>query len=93
VVELGIVEAASDSTIQRALKKTLSKTSMSHCGAARAFFVAIWSGEFGPNNGAFPTFSALATLAYDCRHTSPFPRDPGIWQFTRSATMKVSQKT
>ena len=49
MVELGIVEAAGDSTIQRALKKTLSKTSMSHCGAARAFFarflVAIWGLE------------------------------------------------
>ncbi len=35
VVELGIVEAASDSTIQRALKKTLSSRTAANIGSSR----------------------------------------------------------
>ncbi len=36
--------------------------------------VAIWGQEtsFGGDNGSFPTFSALATLAYDCRRSERF---------------------
>jgi hypothetical protein len=79
VVELGIVEAASDSTIQRALKKNaLKDVYVALRGGARFLCGDLGSGEFGPNNGAFPTFSALATLAYDCRHTRRLsPSRPG----------------
>jgi membrane-bound lytic murein transglycosylase B len=36
--------------------------------------VAIWGLEtgFGADNGSFPTFSALATLAYDCRRAERY---------------------
>ena len=36
--------------------------------------VAIWGLEtgFGADNGAFPTFTALATLAYDCRRAERY---------------------
>ena len=38
-------------------------------GVPGPVLVAIWGLEtgFGADNGAFPTFTALATLAYDCR--------------------------
>jgi membrane-bound lytic murein transglycosylase B len=38
-------------------------------GVPGPVLVAIWGLEtrFGANNGSYPTFAALATLAYDCR--------------------------
>ena len=38
-------------------------------GVPGSVLVAIWGLEtgFGANNGSYPTFAALATLAYDCR--------------------------
>jgi lytic murein transglycosylase len=43
-------------------------------GVPGAVVVAIWGQEtsFGGDNGSFPTFSALATLAYDCRRSERF---------------------
>ena len=43
-------------------------------GVPGPVLVAIWGLEtsFGADNGAFPTFSALATLAYDCRRPDRF---------------------
>jgi lytic murein transglycosylase len=43
-------------------------------GVPAPVLVAIWGLEtdFGAGNGAFPTFSALATLAYDCRRAQRY---------------------
>ncbi len=43
-------------------------------GVPGAMLVAIWGLEtsYGADNGNFPTFSALATLAYDCRRADRF---------------------
>jgi lytic murein transglycosylase len=43
-------------------------------GVPGAVLVAIWGLEtdFGAGSGNFPTFSALATLAYDCRRSDQF---------------------
>jgi lytic murein transglycosylase len=43
-------------------------------GVPGPVLVAIWGLEtsFGADNGSFPTFSALATLAYDCRRPDRF---------------------
>jgi lytic murein transglycosylase len=43
-------------------------------GVPGPVLVAIWGQEtsFGGDNGSFPTFSALATLAYDCRRADRF---------------------
>ncbi len=43
-------------------------------GVPGAVLVAIWGleTEFGAGSGDFPTFSALATLAYDCRRSEQF---------------------
>ena len=43
-------------------------------GVPRAVLVAIWGLEtgFGASSGNFQTFSALATLAYDCRRSERF---------------------
>jgi lytic murein transglycosylase len=43
-------------------------------GVPGAVLVAIWGLEtdFGAGSGKFPTFSALATLAYDCRRSDQF---------------------
>jgi lytic murein transglycosylase len=43
-------------------------------GVPGAVLVAIWGLEtgFGASSGEFPTFSALATLAYDCRRAERF---------------------
>ena len=43
-------------------------------GVPGPVLVAIWGQEtgFGGDIGSFPTFSALATLAYDCRRSQRF---------------------
>ena len=43
-------------------------------GVPGPVLVAIWGLEtgFGADNGAFPTFTALATLAYDCRRAERY---------------------
>jgi lytic murein transglycosylase len=43
-------------------------------GVPGAVLVAIWGLEtgFGSDNGHYPTFNALATLAYDCRRAEQF---------------------
>ncbi|MGH6797131.1 MAG: lytic murein transglycosylase, partial [Roseiarcus sp.] len=43
-------------------------------GVPGPVLVAIWGLEtsFGGDNGSFPTFSALATLAYDCRRAERY---------------------
>jgi lytic murein transglycosylase len=43
-------------------------------GVPGAVLVAIWGLEtsFGGDSGSYPTFSALATLAYDCRRADRF---------------------
>ena len=43
-------------------------------GVPGPVLVAIWGLEtgFGADNGAFPTFTALATLAYDCRRADRY---------------------
>ena len=43
-------------------------------GVPGPVLVAIWGLEtgFGTDNGAFPTFTALATLAYDCRRAERY---------------------
>jgi len=43
-------------------------------GVAGPVLVAIWGLEtsYGADNGNFPTFAALATLAYDCRRSDRF---------------------
>ncbi len=43
-------------------------------GVPAPVLVAIWGQEtsFGGDNGSFPTFSALATLAWDCRRPERF---------------------
>ncbi len=43
-------------------------------GVPGAILVAIWGLEtsFGGDNGAYPTFAALATLAWDCRRADRF---------------------
>ena len=43
-------------------------------GVPAPVLVAIWGleSEFGAGTGTYPTFSALATLAYDCRRSDQF---------------------
>jgi lytic murein transglycosylase len=43
-------------------------------GVPRSVLVAIWGleTEFGAGTGNYPTFTALATLAYDCRRAEQF---------------------
>ena len=43
-------------------------------GVPGPVLVAIWGLEtsFGTDSGSFPTFSALATLAYDCRRAQRY---------------------
>ena len=93
-MELGIVEAASESTIQRALKKTLSKASMSHCRAALAFsarfLVAIW----GLANLQRRVSDVQRRRHYDCRPTSGLARSrPGRLADNTIGAMKVSRKS
>jgi lytic murein transglycosylase len=47
-------------------------------GVPAPVLVAIWGLEtsFGADNGSFPTFSALATLAWDCRRPERFRAEP-----------------
>jgi hypothetical protein len=82
-VELGIIEAASDSTIQRALKKRSQRRPCRTAGRR---------GLWRIYNAAFPTFSALATMIA-APPAGWLDHDPGLWQITRSATMKVSRKS
>ncbi len=50
------------------------KTIEERFGVPAPVLVAIWGLEtsFGADNGSFPTFSALATLAWDCRRPERF---------------------
>jgi lytic murein transglycosylase len=50
------------------------KTIEQRFGVPGPVVVAIWGLEtsFGGDNGSFPTFSALATLAYDCRRAERY---------------------
>jgi lytic murein transglycosylase len=64
-------------------------------GVPGAVLVAIWGLEtsFGGDNGSYPTFAALATLAYDCRRADRFRAElidaltlveRGVWPNPRS---------
>ncbi len=64
-------------------------------GVPGAVLVAIWGLEtsFGGDNGSYPTFAALATLAYDCRRADRFRAElidaltlveRGVWTNPRS---------
>ena len=64
-------------------------------GVPGAVLVAIWGLEtsYGGDNGSYPTFAALATLAYDCRRADRFRAElidaltlveRGVWPNPRS---------
>ena len=64
-------------------------------GVPGPVLVAIWGLEtsYGGDNGSYPTFAALATLAYDCRRADRFRAelidaltlvDRGVWPNPRS---------
>ena len=64
-------------------------------GVPGPVLVAIWGLEtsYGGDNGSFPTFAALATLAYDCRRADRFRAElidaltlveRGVWPSPRS---------
>jgi lytic murein transglycosylase len=46
-------------------------------GVPAPVLVAIWGleSEFGAGSGSYPTFAALATLAYDCRRSDQFQQE------------------